>query len=72
MVGDKAYHAVLVPSAPLPVGGCLIYVPAEWVQRADVGVEKLVSIYVSMGVTSPLQIRPLPGPGSTKGSLAAT
>lgn len=72
MVGDKAYHAVLVPSAPLPVGGCLIYVPAEWVQPADIGVEKLVSIYVSMGVTSPLKIRPLPDPGSTKGSLAAT
>lgn len=72
MVGDKPYHAVLVPSAPLPVGGCLIYVPAEWVQPADVGVEKLVSIYVSMGVTSPLKIAPLPGAGSTKGKLAAT
>jgi uncharacterized membrane protein len=66
MVGDKAYHAVLVPSAPLPVGGCLVYVPAEWVQPADVGVEKLVSIYVSMGVTSPLKVPPLPAPGSTK------
>jgi uncharacterized membrane protein len=72
MVGKTPYHAVLIPSAPLPVGGCLAYVPAEWVQPADIGVEKLVSIYVSMGVTSPLKIEPLPVPGSTTGKLAAT
>jgi uncharacterized membrane protein len=72
MVGDKPYHAVLIPSAPLPVGGCLAYVPAEWVQPADLGVDKLVSIYVSMGVSSPQKIAPLPDAGSTKGKLVAT
>lgn len=52
-IGERAYVAVLVPTAPVPVGGGLLYVPAEWVTPADVGVEALTSIYVSMGVTSP-------------------
>src|SRR5262249_34014136 len=53
MIGDRQYHVVLVPSAPVPVGGCLVYVPVEWVTPADFGVEALMSIYVSMGVTTP-------------------
>ena len=53
MIGDQPYHVVLVPSAPVPVGGCLVYVPVQWVKPADFGVEALMSIYVSMGVTSP-------------------
>lgn len=51
-VGGLAYLAVLVPTAPVPVGGGLLYVPQEWVTPADVGVEGLTSIYVSMGITS--------------------
>ncbi|MNQ66020.1 hypothetical protein D3C85_804980 [compost metagenome] len=47
--------AVLVPSAPIPVGGGLIYVPVEWVRPADMGVEGLTGIYLSMGLTSPHQ-----------------
>ena len=53
MIDDQQYHVVLVPSAPVPVGGCLVYVPVEWVRPADFGVEGLMSIYVSMGVTTP-------------------
>jgi uncharacterized membrane protein len=41
-----------VPTAPVPVGGGLIYVPQDWVTPADIGVDGLTSIYVSMGVTS--------------------
>src|SRR6266436_7179201 len=52
-IGDQQYHVVLVPPAPVPVGGCLVYVPVEWVTPADFGVEALMSIYVSMGVTTP-------------------
>lgn len=44
--------AVLVPTAPVPVGGGLLYVPEDWVTPAELGVEALTSIYVSMGVTS--------------------
>src|SRR5205807_4782716 len=35
MIGDRQYHVVLVPSAPVPVGGCLVYVSVEWVTPAD-------------------------------------
>lgn len=51
-VGGRAYLGVLVPTAPVPVGGGLLYVPEDWVTPADVGVEALTSIYVSMGITS--------------------
>jgi uncharacterized membrane protein len=53
MIAGERYHVILVPSAPVPVGGALIYVPAAWVKPANIGVESLMSIYVSMGVTSP-------------------
>jgi uncharacterized membrane protein len=52
-VGGHRYLAVLVPTAPVPVGGGLLFVPEEWVTPADIGIEALTSIYVSMGVTSP-------------------
>ncbi len=50
-LGGRPCLAVLVPTAPVPVGGGLLYVPADWVSPADIGVEALTSIYVSMGVT---------------------
>ena len=40
-------------AAPVAVGGGLLYVPAGWVTPAEMGVEGLTSIYVSMGLTSP-------------------
>jgi uncharacterized membrane protein len=57
MVGGEPYHVVLVPFAPIPFGGTLIYVPAKWVVRAEMRVEGLMSTYVSMGVASPKEIR---------------
>jgi uncharacterized membrane protein len=53
MLEGKPYMAVLVPTAPVPIGGGLLYVPKDWVTIATIGVEGLTSIYVSMGVTSP-------------------
>jgi uncharacterized membrane protein len=47
---------LLVPSAPVPFGGALIYVPSEWVKPAEGGVERLMNVYVSMGVTPPQSI----------------
>jgi uncharacterized membrane protein len=54
VVGEHRYLGVLVPSAPVPIGGALIYVPEEWVKPADGGVERLMNVYVSMGVTPPM------------------
>lgn len=53
VIGTKGYIPVLVPSAPVPFGGALIYVPQEWIKPADGGVEGLLNVYVSMGVTPP-------------------
>jgi uncharacterized membrane protein len=47
------YLAILVPSAPVPVGGGLLFVPKDWIKPADFGVEGLTSIYVTMGVSTP-------------------
>lgn len=58
MDGGRRYLGVLVPTAPVPVGGGLLYVPEEWVTPADVGVEGLTSIYVSMGLTTNQYVKP--------------
>ncbi len=52
-IGEHSYLAVLVPSAPVPFGGALIYVPSDWIKPAEGGVEHLMNVYVSMGVTPP-------------------
>ncbi len=52
LIDDRRCIAVLVPTAPVPVGGGLLWVPEHWVTPAAVGIEALTSIYVSMGVTS--------------------
>jgi uncharacterized membrane protein len=53
MIGTHEYLGILVPSAPVPVGGALVYVPAAWIRPAEGGVEQLMAVYVSMGVTPP-------------------
>jgi uncharacterized membrane protein len=52
LIDGRRCLAVLVPTAPVPVGGGLLWVPEAWVTPAEVGIEALTSIYVSMGVTS--------------------
>ncbi|MEJ5895355.1 DUF502 domain-containing protein [Aquabacterium sp. G14] len=51
-IDGQPHLAVLVPTAPVPVGGGLLYVREDWVTPAEVGMDGLTSIYVSMGVTS--------------------
>ena len=52
-INGRNFHIVIVPTAPVPVGGGLFFVPVEMVQPTDVSVEGLMSIYVSMGVSAP-------------------
>jgi uncharacterized membrane protein len=52
LIAGKRFRAVLIPTAPVPIGGALVYVPEAWVIPAPIGMEALTSIYVSMGVTS--------------------
>jgi uncharacterized membrane protein len=65
LINGQRCLAVLIPTAPVPVGGGLLYVPEHWVTPADIGVEAVTSIYVSMGLTSPQHLPradPLPAP----------
>ena len=52
-IGDIDYNAVIIPSAPVPVGGSLLFVPVTSVRPAGINVDAFMSIYVSMGVTGP-------------------
>lgn len=67
-IGGARYLAVLIPTSPVPIGGGLIYVPEAWVTPADIGVEAVTSIYVSMGVTSAqyLPTDPLKAPAGSR------
>ncbi len=52
-INGRNYYIVIVPTAPVPVGGGLIFVPVEMIQSTEISVEGLMSIYVSMGVSAP-------------------
>jgi uncharacterized membrane protein len=54
------YLAVLIPTAPIPFGGALLYVPADWVKPVDFAVDGLFNVYMTMGVTSPDYLHPQP------------
>ena len=51
-INSREYQIIIVPTAPVPIGGGLLFVPAEVVQPTDLSVEGLMSIYVSMGLTA--------------------
>jgi uncharacterized membrane protein len=55
-IDGREYYAVIIPTAPVPFGGALLYVPAEWVKPAECSVRGLVSVYMSMGVSSAEQL----------------
>jgi uncharacterized membrane protein len=52
-VNGRACKIVIVPTAPVPFGGGLLFVPVDCIFDADMSVDGLMSIYVSMGVTAP-------------------
>jgi uncharacterized membrane protein len=46
------YYVVVIPTAPIPFGGGLLFVPAHLVKPVNMSVDSFISIYVSMGVTT--------------------
>ena len=58
LLGGHRCHVILVPTAPVPFGGALFFVPAEWIKPVSFGVEGLTSIYVSMGISAPQYCSP--------------
>ena len=59
-LNDRDYHIVIIPSAPLPFGGAMLFVPVEQVQPADMPVDGLMSIYLSMGISAPQYMKDKP------------
>jgi uncharacterized membrane protein len=59
LVGGKSCYAVIVPTAPVPIGGGLLFMPVEWIESTEISMEAVTSIYVSMGLTAP-QFLPSP------------
>lgn len=56
-INNRPYHVVLVPQSPVPIGGGLLFVPVESVERVAMSVDTFMSVYVSMGVTVPKLMR---------------
>ncbi len=52
-VSGNDYHIVIVPTAPIPFGGGLLFVPVERVKPVEVSADGLLSIYISLGATAP-------------------
>jgi uncharacterized membrane protein len=52
-IDNVDYHILMVPTAPVPMGGSLIFVPVKSVRPTNLSVDAFMSIYVSMGVTGP-------------------
>lgn len=52
-INGRDHNVVLVPQSPVPIGGGLLFVPADLVQRVDMSVDAMMGVYVSMGVTVP-------------------
>lgn len=52
-IESRDFLLVIVPSVPIPMSGGLLFVPTGSVRPADISVESLMSIYVSMGVNAP-------------------
>jgi uncharacterized membrane protein len=53
VVQGREYNMVIVPTAPVPFGGALLFIPADRVVPADMTVDAMMSIYLSMGVSGP-------------------
>ncbi len=58
-MGDGPRHLVLLPTAPVPVGGALVFVAVDRVRRVSgIGVDDLAKFYVSMGTVAPEGLLP--------------
>jgi uncharacterized membrane protein len=58
-MGDGPRHLVLLPTAPVPIGGALVFVAVDRVRRVSgIGVDDLAKFYVSMGTVAPEGLLP--------------
>ena len=43
-ISERDYYSILIPTSPVPIGGAILYVPVEWVKKADIGIDGLLNI----------------------------
>jgi uncharacterized membrane protein len=60
VIKGREYQIVVVPTAPVPFGGGMLFIPTELVEPAEMSVDGLMSIYISMGVTAPQYMQTVP------------
>jgi uncharacterized membrane protein len=52
LIDGHEYYIVMIPTAPVPFGGAMMLSPIEKVRPAEISVDGVMSIYLSMGVTA--------------------
>ena len=65
VINDHEYYVVIIPTAPVPFGGGLVFMPVDQVTPSDMPVENLISVYVSMGVSTPQFFKKVETEGAT-------
>lgn len=70
-IGAGEYFIVMIPTAPVPFGGAMLLVPVDLVEPANLPVDAMMSIYLSMGVTAPDFIHSSRDAAATKNRPAA-
>ena len=63
--GGQSYHVVYMPTSPIPMTGGIVFVPAKSLHPVRMSVEKLMEIYLSLGILTPQAVPP----GHIKASL---
>lgn len=51
-LGEQDYRIVIIPTAPIPVGGAMLFMPCESIFRTDMTVDAFAGVFMSMGVTA--------------------
>ena len=49
---DRDHLIVIIPTAPVPFGGAMMFIPVENVVPAGMPIDGLMSMYLSMGATA--------------------
>jgi uncharacterized membrane protein len=52
-IAGISHWIVIIPTAPIPVGGAMLFVPAESVFSTDMSIDSFAGSFVSLGVTTP-------------------
>ncbi len=53
LIHGGEYQIIMIPTAPIPFGGAMLLAPSHLVVSADLSVEAMMNVYLSMGVAAP-------------------